>query len=227
MPKLSIIVPVFNEVGTIQAVLERLLVLPLDKEIIVVDDGSIDGTGEKINNFSSRIKILKHEINRGKGAAIRSGLACSQGQFIAFCDADLEYDVSQILILFEYISQKDAAVVYGSRFIEYQPKKNFIHYLGNRFLTWLTNWLFGAKLTDMETAYKMFRADIIKNMALTSRRFEIEPEITAKILKQRIKITELPITYDPRVKKEGKKIKYRDGLTAVKVLIREKITRAK
>ena len=223
MPKLSIIVPVLNESETIQEVLERLLALPLEKEIVVVDDGSTDGTEEKINYFSSRIKIVRHGANQGKGAAIRSGLACSQGEFIAFCDADLEYDINQLATLFDHMVRNNTAVVYGSRFIDYQAKKNRIHYLGNRFLTWLTNWLFGAKLTDMETAYKMFRSDIVKKMTLTSRRFEIEPEITAKILKQGIEIIELPIAYDPRVKSEGKKIKYRDGLVALWTLMKEKI----
>lgn len=197
--------------------------MPLDKEIIVVDDGSIDETKQKISEFASSIKILRHEINRGKGAAIRAGLASAQGDYIIFCDADLEYDINQIPMLFDYISQKDSAVVYGSRFIDYQPKKNHIHYFGNCFLTWLTNLLFGARLTDMETAYKIFRADIIKGLDLVSDRFEIEPEITAKILKKGISINEVSVAYDPRIKSEGKKIKYRDGLTAVKVLIREKL----
>lgn len=223
MPKLSIIVPVFNEEQTIRLVLEKLISLSLEKEIIVVDDGSTDSTGEIINSFVPAVKIIKHEINSGKGSAIRSGLACAQGDFIVFCDADLEYDVNQIAVIFDYISRNNVGVVYGSRFIEYKPRKNFIHYLGNRFLTGLTNLFFGAKLTDMETAYKMFRSEVVKNMTLASCRFEIEPEITAKILKQKIKIIEVPISYDPRVKSEGKKIKYRDGLVAVGVLIREKI----
>lgn len=222
MPKLSIIVPVFNEEKTIGGVLEQLASLSLDKEIIVVDDGSNDGASEKINNFVPAIQVLRHETNQGKGAALRTGLARASGDFIVFCDADLEYDINQILVLFDHISQNGADVVYGSRFIDYQPKKNLVHYLGNRFLTWLTNFLYGAKLTDMETGYKMFRSDIVKKLALTSRRFEIEPEITAKILKQGIKIVEIPITYDPRVKSEGKKIKYRDGLLALMVLIKEK-----
>jgi len=223
MPKLSIIVPVFNEEQTIQEVLERLLALPMEKEIIVVDDGSLDDTAEKIRGFSSKINFLKHEKNMGKGLALRTGIAAAQGDFIAFCDADMEYDVRQISALFDYLFKGDAHVVYGSRFIDYRPKKNFIHYLGNRFLTGLTNFLFGSKLTDMETAYKIFRADILKKINLTSRRFEIEPEITAKILKQGMEIIELPITYDPRVKKEGKKIKYRDGLTAARTLIKERL----
>ncbi len=223
MPKLSIIVPVFNEAKTIRLVLEKLLGLSLDKEIIVVDDGSTDGTEKIINSFVPAVKFIKHKANSGKGTAIRSGLACAQGDFIVFCDADLEYDVNQIAVIFDYISRNNESVVYGSRFIEYRPKKNFIHYFGNRFLTELTNLFFSAKLTDMETAYKMFPADILKKIPLTACRFEIEPEITAKILKRGIKIIELPISYDPRVKKEGKKIKYRDGLIALKVLIRERL----
>lgn len=225
MPRLSIIVPVYNEERTIQEALKCLISLPLDKEIIVVNDGSTDSTGEKINNFAPAVKILRHEKNRGKGAAIKTGLVSAQGEYIIFCDADLEYDINQIPMLFNQISRSDLAVVYGSRFIKYQPKKNRIHYLGNCFLTWLTNSLFTSSLTDMETAYKIFRADIIKNLNLTSQRFEIEPEITAKIIKQGIRILEVPAAYNPRVKSEGKKIKYRDGLTAVKVLIREKISR--
>jgi len=223
MPKLSIIIPVFNEAQTINLVLEKLMSLPMDKEIIVVDDASSDGAGEIINSFLPDVNLIKHEINLGKGAAIRSGIACARGEFIVFCDADMEYDVSQISALFDQISQNNIPVVYGSRFINYQPKKNRIHYWGNRFLTVLTNLFFSARLTDMETAYKMFRADILKKLSLTALRFEIEPEITAKILKQGIKIIELPISYDPRVKKDGKKIKYRDGLVALRILIKEKI----
>ena len=223
MPKLSIIVPVFNEERTIRLVLEKLLSLSLDKEIIVVDDGSTDSTEKIINSFVPAVKFIRHKTNSGKGSAIRSGLVRAQGDFIVFCDADLEYNANQIAVIFDYISRNDTNVVYGSRFMEYRPKKNFIHYLGNRFLTGLTNLFFGAKLTDMETAYKMFRSDILKNLSLTASRFEIEPEITAKILKQGIKITELPISYDPRVKSEGKKIKYRDGLIAIWVLIKERL----
>ncbi len=225
MSKLSIIVPVFNEAQTIDEVLKRLLALSADKEIIVVDDGSTDGTAKKLADYALTVKLLKHENNQGKGAALRTGLASVAGDYVCFCDADLEYDVDQILELFDFISKNGAEVVYGSRFVDYQPRKNTIHYCGNRFLTWLTNFLYGSKLTDMETGYKMFRSDIVKNLALTGRRFEIEPEITAKLLKRGNRIVEIPIAYDPRVKAEGKKIKYRDGLIAFWVLIKERIRR--
>ncbi len=222
MPKLSIIVPVFNEAKTIRLVLEKLLGLSLDKEIIVVDDGSTDATGKIIDVFIPAIKVIRHKINGGKGAALRSGIAAANGDYIIFCDADLEYDINQISSLYKHLLDNSLTVLYGSRFINYRSKKNLIHYLGNKVLTATTNWLFGAKLTDMETGCKLFKADILKSFNLSSSRFEIEPEITAKILKQGIKITELPISYDPRVKSEGKKIKYRDGLVAIWVLIRER-----
>jgi len=222
MPKLSIIVPVFNEEKTIRLVLEKLLALSLDKEIIVVDDGSMDGTGEIRDSFIPAIKVIKHKANSGKGSAIRSGLARVEGDSVIFCDADLEYDVNQIPSLYRYFLENKLTVLYGSRFIDYRPKKNLIHYLGNRVLTATTDLLFGAKLTDMETGYKLFKADILKSLNLSSSHFEIEPEITAKILKRGIKIIEIPISYDPRVKSEGKKIKYRDGLIALKTLIRER-----
>jgi glycosyltransferase involved in cell wall biosynthesis len=224
MPKLSVIVPVYNEAQTIETVIEGLSNLDLDKEIIVVDDASNDGSSEKIKKFClPEFKLLKHDFNRGKGMALRTGIAKAEGEFIVFCDADLEYNVSQIPMMLDFLLKNNLTVVYGSRFINYQPRKNLVHYLGNYFLTWLTNLLFGSKLTDMETAYKMFRADVLKSIKLEGQRFEIEPEITAKILKKSIKITEVPISYDPRTKTEGKKIKYRDGLAALRVLLKEKL----
>jgi len=223
MAKLSIIVPVFNEVKTIRLVLEKLLSLSLDKEIIVVDDGSTDGAGKIIDVFVPAVRVIRHKINSGKGKALRAGIAAATGDYIVFCDADLEYDINQIPFLYKHLLDNKLSVLYGSRFIDYRPRKNFIHYLGNKVLTAITDWLFDARLTDMETGYKLFKADILKNLNLSSSHFEIEPEITAKILKRGIKITELPISYDPRVKSEGKKIKYRDGLIALKILIKEKL----
>jgi glycosyltransferase involved in cell wall biosynthesis len=225
MLKISIIIPVFNEEKTVGTVLGGLLALSFEKEIIIVDDGSSDKTLEKIEAIKTdNIKVFRHQSNLGKGAALRSGIKMTTGEYIVFCDADLEYDTNQISNLFEYAAINKCQVVYGSRFIKYQPKKNIVHYLGNRFLTWITNLLFGANLTDMETGYKLFQADILKGLVLTSSHFEIEPEITAKILKKGIKIVELSVSYDPRVKSEGKKIKYRDGLIAFWTLIKEKMS---
>lgn len=215
--------PVFNEVETIEEVVLGLADLLLEKEIIVVDDGSIDGTREKLAGLREKIdRIIFRPANGGKGRALRDGIAVASGEWIIFCDADLEYDIAQIPFLCRRAIVDNLAVLYGSRFIDYQPRRNFIHYLGNRFLTAATGWLFGVELTDMETGYKLFRADVLKNLRLTACGFEIEPEITAKILKQEIKIVEVPINYNPRTKAEGKKIKYRDGLTALKVLLSEK-----
>lgn len=224
MPKLSIIVPVFNEVKTVKEVVLALAELDLEKEIIVVDDGSSDGTKEELEFLSDKIsRTLFLGVNSGEGKALRVGIAAATGNYIIFCDADLEYDISQIPLLYKHLIDNNLAILYGSRFINYRPKKNFIYYLGNKVLTAVTDWLFDAKLTDMETGYKLFRADILKILNLSSSHFEIEPEITAKILKRGIKITELPISYDPRVKSEGKKIKYWDGLIALKTLIRERL----
>jgi len=223
MPKLSIIVPVFNEEQTIEKAIEKLNGLNLDKEIIVIDDGSIDKTREKIERLAGKINILiRHEKNQGKGAALRSGIARASGEYIIFCDADLEYDIEQIPVLLARIRENNLVAVYGSRFLNYSPAKNRLHYLGNRFLTRLTNVLFGARLSDMETGYKIFRREILLSLSLKSAGFEIEPEITAKLLKRKIKISEIPVSYDPRGKAEGKKIKYRDGWKALKMLVKER-----
>jgi glycosyltransferase involved in cell wall biosynthesis len=221
MPKISIIIPVFNEEKTVGTVLRGLLALSFEKEIIVVDDGSSDKTLEKIEEIKvDKIKVFHHQSNLGKGAALRSGIKMTTGEYIVFCDADLEYKTNQISNLFECAVKNRCQVVYGSRFIKYQPKKNFIHYLGNRFLTWATNLLFGSNLTDMETGYKLFRADILRGLDLISARFEIEPEITAKILKKGFKILEVPIRTKPRGYKEGKKIKAEDAFWAILTLLR-------
>ena len=219
MSKLSIIVPVFNEAGTIQEVLERLLALALDKEIIVVDDGSTDGTEEKINYFSSRIKIVKHGANQGKGAAMRTGVSAAQGDYIVFCDADLEYDANQISLLFDHILRHNAAVVYGSRFIDYQPQKNRIHYLGNWFLTWLTNRLFGAKLTDLWTCYKLFPREA--SGFFPAGKFESELSFSARLIRNGFEIIEVEISHNPRSFSEGKKIGYMDGIKGILTVFKE------
>ena len=226
MLKLSIIIPVFNEKGTIGKVIENIndTKIDLSKEIIVVDDCSIDGTKEilrKINNNS--VKIFFHQKNMGKGAAIRTGLKNSTGDILLIQDADLEYDPKEYQKLLKPIIEKKAEVVYGSRLgaIEKNIKNmNKLHYIGNLFLTFATNILYGAKITDMETGYKVFKKEVIKNLNLRARRFDFEPEITAKILKNGFKIHEVQIGFAARKFKEGKKITWVDGLKALFYLIK-------
>ncbi len=233
--KLSIIVPVYNEAQTIAEVLTILSDLPLelDKEIIVVDDGSSDGTTAIIQGLiSPKIKAIFQRPNQGKGAAIRKGLEMSSGDLVIIQDADLEYDPAEFPKLIEPILSGRAQVVYGSRFagdgglaqVIRQHKKlyswHFLYYLGNKFLSLVTTLLYGQPITDMETGYKIFKAEVIKSLGLAANRFEFEPEVTAKVLKKGIKIYEVPISYKGREYSEGKKITWKDGLTAIWVLFK-------
>lgn len=233
--KLSIVIPAYNEAKTIKEIISRVkaVVLPLEKEIIVVDDASTDGTRQILATLEGGSdKVIFNEKNLGKGAALRAGIQASNGDIVIIQDADLEYDPAEYPLLIAPILSGQAQVVYGSRFIGdgglaqvVRQHKNlyswhFFYYLGNRFLSLVTALLFGASITDMETGYKVFRADVIKGLNLTANRFEFEPEVTAKILKQGIKIFEVPISYHGREYSEGKKITWRDGLTAVKVLVK-------
>lgn len=225
--RISIIVPVFNEQKTVLEIIRRLLsVLELnngDAEFIVVDDGSIDGSRELLQNSiyfrDKRFKFIFHRLNMGKGSAILTGLKQSRGTYTIIQDADLEYDPQDYRKLVEQLS-KNTHVVYGSRFSgDYKDMTN-LHYFGNRFLTILTNLLYGTHLTDMETCYKLLPGDFVRSLKLKSERFDFEPEITSKILKSGMKILEVPISYKGRSWKDGKKITWRDGLHAVKTLIR-------
>jgi glycosyltransferase involved in cell wall biosynthesis len=223
--KVSIIIPVYNEKPTLLALLEQVERLPLDKELILVDDGSTDGSREILEQIPpERAKVVMHETNIGKGAAIKSGLPLTTGDVITIQDADLEYDPADLLKLLKPIMDGKADVVYGSRFTGERRNMFFWHWVGNRFLTLVTNILYDSTLSDMETCYKMFKADIIKSIDLKSRRFEFEVEITAKILKQRYRIYEVPISYAGREFDEGKKITWRDGITALWNLFRYRIT---
>jgi dolichol-phosphate mannosyltransferase len=231
--KLSIIIPVFNEERTVGLVLEKLLSvsLPCRKEIIVVDDGSTDNTLSRITYYVSRIKyikLIKHRTNLGKGAAIRNGIKHATGDYILIQDADLEYDPSEIPKLLSPLISKPTTdnrfpvtgvAVYGSRFLNGTARIPLLYLLGNKFLTALTNILYGTHLTDMETGYKLIPATILKKIHLTSRRFDIEPEITIQLIRHRIPIEDIPITYKGRPRILGKKITFIDAFSAIRNII--------
>jgi glycosyltransferase involved in cell wall biosynthesis len=224
MSLLTLIIPVYNERRTISDIIERVKPLAIKNnwEVIVVDDGSNDGTYEFLRDYKDKFfKLLRHERNMGKGTSIRTGIEHASSKYTIIQDADLEYLPEEIEILLNYAIDKNADAVYGSRFKDSKKKGSFLFYLGNLFLTFITNLLFRSKITDMETCYKLVRTDVLKTLNLKSKRFEIEPEITAKLLKRGIKIHELPISYFPR--KAGKKIKVRDGIYALKKLIEVKL----
>jgi glycosyltransferase involved in cell wall biosynthesis len=219
--KLSVIIPVYNEKATLEEIITRVERVPVDKEIIIVDDGSTDGSRELLSEMPpERARIMLQERNVGKGAAIRAGLPMVTGDVVVIQDADLEYDPNDFLKLLKPIQDGKADVVYGSRFTGERKNMHFWHWLGNRFLTLVTNIMFDTTLSDMETCYKMFRSEIIKDIPLRSRRFEFEVEVTAKILKRRHRIYEVPISYAGREFHEGKKITWRDGFTALWNLLR-------
>jgi glycosyltransferase involved in cell wall biosynthesis len=225
---LSIIVPIYNEVATSRALIDRLLAieLPLPREIIVVNDGSTDGTRDVLDAASRDrlpIEVLHVPQNAGKGSAIRRGLQHARGSIVAIQDADLELDPRQLASLVEPILRGAAQVVYGSRFAAGRGGTPRLSYAANRALTATTNLLFGASLTDMETCYKVMRVEVARSLDLAADRFDIEPEITARLLRCGHHIHEVPVRYDARSHRQGKKIGWRDGLRAVQVLVRERI----
>jgi len=224
---ISIIVPVYNERATIVAVIDRLLAidLPLDREIIVVNDGSSDGTREALDAVAPRIGLLTivHlPQNRGKGHAVRVGLARTRGTITAIQDADLELDPAQLADLVTPILEGQAEAVFGSRFLAASSGVPLVTRAGNVTLTWMTNLLYGQSLTDMETCYKIIRGDIARGLTLTADRFDIEPEITVKLLQGGHRIVERPITFSPRSRAAGKKMRWRDGIEAVRMLLRHR-----
>jgi glycosyltransferase involved in cell wall biosynthesis len=223
--RLSIVVPVYNERATITAVVDRLqtMDLPMPREIIVVNDGSRDGTRAVLDELAVRypdLVILQSDVNRGKGHAIRQGFSRATGTIVAIQDADLELDPAQLARLVAPIAAGTTSVVYGSRFLDGRNDVPWLVRHANRTLTTMTNVLFGSKLTDMETCYKIMRADIARSLPLRMDRFEIEPEITAQLLLHRHAIVELPVTFSPRSRAQGKKIGWRDGISAIRTLIR-------
>lgn len=222
--KLSIIVPVYNERKTIQEILRKVRAVDLGdiaKEIIVVDDGSTDGTRDILRlEEDSTTRFIGHEENMGKGAAIRTALPRATGDFVIIQDADLEYDPDDYRVLLAPILKKKADVVYGSRFTGEHRNMLFWHMLGNKFLSLVTNVLYNTTLSDMETCYKLFTRGALEGIEIKSDRFDFEPEITAKILKKKIRIYEVPISYAGREYEEGKKITWRDGIRALWVLMK-------
>ena len=225
--RLSIIVPVYNEARTVRAVIDRLLTieLPVPREILVVDDGSTDGTGDVLDRAAGEglaVTVIRMPQNGGKGTAIRTGLARATGTIVAIQDADLELDPAQLATLVQPIVSGRATVVYGSRFLDGTARAPRMTIAGNRMLTAATNLLYGSAITDMETCYKIMRADIAHSLKLDASRFEIEPQITARLLRGGHHIHELPVHFVPRSKAEGKKIKWRDGVRALQVLLLER-----
>jgi glycosyltransferase involved in cell wall biosynthesis len=221
--KLSIIIPVYNEIKTIKEILQRVQATGLVDEILVIDDGSTDGCREFLKNISpeGKVKVIFHEHNQGKGKAVRTGIQNSTGDLILIQDADLEYDPREYPNLLRPIQEGIADVVYGSRFLGAGRRPVlFWNMLANKILTLVTNILYNNILTDMETGYKLFRRQVVQDMPLHAHGFEFEPEFTAKILKRKVRLYEIPIAFNPRDYSEGKKIKAKDAFIAMWTLIK-------
>ena len=225
-PLLSVVMPAYNEQATIDEIVRRVLSVPLRIELIVVDDGSKDGTRDRLSALQREhgFKLVLQPQNRGKGAALRRGFEEVTGDIVLIQDADLEYSPEEYPALIELICQGRADVVYGSRFLGRHRVFLFTHYMGNRLLTFLTNVLYNTMLSDMETCYKVMRVEVLRSMQLRSDSFGIEPEMTAKIFKRGYRVYEVPITYDGRGYEEGKKITWRDGIVALWTLLKYRVT---
>jgi glycosyltransferase involved in cell wall biosynthesis len=224
---LSVIVPVFNERATVAEVIRRIraVELPVEIEVIVVDDGSSDGTDKVLTAVGdSTVRVINHEQNRGKGAAIRTGMASVRGDLVLVQDADLEYDPADWSRLLDPILRGKAQVVYGSRFTGERKNMMPLHWMGNRFLSLVTNVLYSSTLSDMETCYKLFDRRVLEGITIKSDKFDFEPEITAKVLRRGYRIYEVPISYAGREVDEGKKITWRDGFGALKALVKYRFT---
>ncbi len=227
---LSILIPAYNEESTIFRILEKVeevsLPLGIKKEYIVVDDASADGTKEEVERFrntypNADLKYVRHELNKGKGFAIRTAISKATGDVMVVQDADLEYDPADFIPLLEYISEHDSKVIYGSRFLNKHNSHSYMSfYWGGRTVSAITNLLYGQHLTDEPTCYKMFDAELLRNIPLECERFEFCPEVTAKVAKLGYKIPEIPIKYYPRSIDEGKKISWKDGVEAILTLIK-------
>jgi glycosyltransferase involved in cell wall biosynthesis len=224
--KLSVIIPVYNEVKNISEIVKRVQATKLATEIIIVDDGSQDGTCEILQKMhgKKKVRVLLQKKNKGKGAAVVNGMKAAKGDILLIQDADLEYDPRDYPMLLKPIKEGVADVVYGSRFLGAAHRVTmFWHQLANQLLTFMTNILYDSILTDMETGYKVFRREVIEGMTIRAKRFNFEPEFTAKILKRKYRIYEVPITFNPRDYAEGKKIKLMDAFEAVWTLLKYRV----
>lgn len=224
--KLSVIIPVYNEERTLRTVLDKVLNVAVEKEVIIVDDCSTDGSRDIIREYGKRPNVIVafHERNSGKGRALRTGIELVTGDVVIVQDADLEYEPEDYLKLIAPIVEGKATVVYGSRELGKGNKHSYVSfYLGGKLLSWLANLLYGSSITDEPTCYKVFKAEVLKSIPLTCRRFEFCPEVTAKVLKRGHEIKEVPIRYYPRTKGEGKKIRWRDGVEAIWTLLKYRV----
>lgn len=225
---LSVVIPVFNEKGTIGEIIKRVEAVPIDKEIIVVDDFSTDGTRDILSKIENRgIRVIYHEKNMGKGAALRTGFGVAAGDIVIIQDADLEYDPQEYSKLIKPILDGEADAVYGSRFVGGEPHRVFYfwHMVGNKFLTLLSNMFTNLNLTDMETCFKVFKKEVIRKITIEENRFGFEPEITAKLAKMDIRLFEVGISYYGRNYKEGKKVGWKDGISALRAIIKYNLFR--
>ena len=221
--KLSVIIPIYNEINTLEEIISRVQATNLADEIVLIDDGSVDGTREIVEKYKNinGFVVVMHEKNQGKGAAVRSGFEVAKGEIFLIQDADLEYDPREYPNLLKPLNEDLADVVYGSRFLG-APRRvaMFWHMIANKMLTLFTNILYDTILTDMETGYKVFKREVVEDMPLHSKRFEFEPEFTAKILKRKYRIFEVPISFNPRDYSDGKKIGLSDAFEAIWALIK-------
>lgn len=224
--KLSVVIPVYNEKATLQELVKRVKAVQIagvEKELILIDDASKDGSTNLLRTMQQEqpdLKVYFKEVNTGKGASLRLGFEKTTGDYIIVQDADLEYDPQDYKILVEALTKHNAQVVYGSRFSGNYEHMMGLHYIGNKLLTLLTNLLFGVALKDMETCYKLIPGDFVRKLKIHSNRFNFEPEITAKILKSKMRIIEVPISYSGRTFSEGKKITWKDGFSAIYTLVK-------
>ncbi len=223
--KLSIVIPIYNEERTVAELIEKVRAVPLEKQIIVVNDCSTDGTKPALASYEKIPGIVVHHnpVNLGKGSSVRTGFSYAEGDIVAIQDGDLELDPQEFVKLIVPIVEGGADVVYGSRFLDGTRKGTLTFYLANRLLAVTTNLLYGTRLTDIETCYKVLRRDVLQSLTLKAARFEIEPELTAQLLKRGFRIVELPIGYQPRSHSEGKKLSWTDGFAALSMLFKQRI----